>query len=78
MPKCRWYSKSLYFKLKVFPMHLDQQLNVKKYSGITVNLITSGSLYCVHFFPCGQYLQCVIHIAILVSKQKYAETIDSL
>ena len=55
MPKCRWYSKSLYFRFTVFPLHLEQQLNVKKYSGITVNLITV--VYCTvyTFFPCGPY-----------------------
>ena len=47
MLKCRWYSKSLYFRFTVVPLHLEQLLNVKKkYSGL---------LYCVHFFPCGPY-----------------------
>lgn len=37
MQNRRWYNKPLYFKFTVIPLHLEQPLNVKKYSGITVN-----------------------------------------
>ena len=37
MQNRRWYNKPLYFKFTVIPPPLEQQLNVNKYSGITVN-----------------------------------------
>ena len=53
MPKCRWYSKSLYFRLTVFPLHLEQQLYIcKKCSGITVNLCTLFSVWPIFAVYC--------------------------